>query len=686
MVKTNVPSEFKFGNNTIATNALPDPFDALDLQYRPKLQMLPPVLDGRAGKVLDQKGQSCTGHAVAALIDTVNSLAARKRAAERPAPTISTIKRQLPVHALRAGPASTTSSPATPTSGRRFAARSRAGTTTGSARRGPGATPRPPNPTSTTSEFIAECMKTPLGAYYRVNARRLDDMQSAMTELNAIAASAAIHEGWRKPCARCTPARPMWVTADPEGREPDAAGRPRVPASPATTTSASSSRTRGARRGAATATRRCPTTTGWTTRTTRGSPGPAFRRSASYPAAQGDRRAGGGFVVGGRHGPGPAQVVRGQRDGGRPDGHEGQGDERPGPDRGARREDGGRHRRPGRRPRRAATSDGSCCTPMAGSSARTLGIEIADRMINWWRQNYIYPVHLVWESDAVDDDPRLPRAQARRTCPFGGLLDGGCEQLDTLLEIAGRSIQHAVEGDEGKRPPRVGAAGRSRSTSHGARRDGVHQAPEGVSRRATPTSRSTSSATARARSSWPRVVERLAAENIPVESLQLMGGAISIDEFLGGVASRLVGIPGSAAAWSGGSPPTTSRRRSSSTTSARARRTRRSTTSRCCISWPARSSPMFWEFEKPMVGLDRTISAKLKSNPSKSLLDLIGGQIEPGARPEQRARDPIRGRPPRVTGSSTTTRTTMTSVLLRILNQNVLTGTVPYRRGGWPSG
>ena len=29
---------------------------------------------------------------------------------------------------------------------------------------------------------------------------------------------------------------------------------------------------------------------------------------------------------------------------------------------------------------------------------------------------------------------------------------------------------------------------------------------------------------------------------------------------------------------------------------------------------------------------------------------------------------------------------TMTSVLLRILNQNVLTGTVPYRRGGWPSG
>ncbi len=103
MVKTNVPSEFQFGNNTIATNALPDPFDALDLQYRPKLQMLPPVLDGRAGKVLDQKGQSCTGHAVAALIDTVNSLPTRKGAAERPAPTPDD-QAQLSVHALRTCP------------------------------------------------------------------------------------------------------------------------------------------------------------------------------------------------------------------------------------------------------------------------------------------------------------------------------------------------------------------------------------------------------------------------------------------------------------------------------------------------------------------------------------------------------------------------------------------------------
>ena len=36
-----------------------------------------------------------------------------------------------------------------------------------------------------------------------------------------------------------------------------------------------------------------------------------------------------------------------------------------------------------------------------GLVGEELGIEIADRMINWWRQNYIYPVHIVWESDAA---------------------------------------------------------------------------------------------------------------------------------------------------------------------------------------------------------------------------------------------------------------------------------------------
>ena len=75
-----------------------------------------------------------------------------------------------------------------------------------------------------------------------------------------------------------------------------------------------------------------------------------------------------------------------------------------------------------------------------GLVGEELGIEIADRMINWWRQNYIYPVHIVWESDAVTTILACLQHEQEHL-PWGGLLDGAWEALDTTLEIAGRSIQ-----------------------------------------------------------------------------------------------------------------------------------------------------------------------------------------------------------------------------------------------------
>jgi hypothetical protein len=42
-------------------------------------------------------------------------------------------------------------------------------------------------------------LQRPLGAFYRVNATRLDDMQSAINELYGIVASASIHDGWVSP-------------------------------------------------------------------------------------------------------------------------------------------------------------------------------------------------------------------------------------------------------------------------------------------------------------------------------------------------------------------------------------------------------------------------------------------------------------------------------------------------------
>jgi hypothetical protein len=48
-------------------------------------------------------------------------------------------------------------------------------------------------------ELARKCRESPLGAYYRINPYRLDDMQSAICELDAVAVSAVVHDGWIEP-------------------------------------------------------------------------------------------------------------------------------------------------------------------------------------------------------------------------------------------------------------------------------------------------------------------------------------------------------------------------------------------------------------------------------------------------------------------------------------------------------
>jgi hypothetical protein len=76
MAKTVQPGTITIpGIGEFAANALPDPFDSRDLEYRPRLQPLPAVLDQRQGSkeryVMHQDGNSCTGHALAAVINAV---------------------------------------------------------------------------------------------------------------------------------------------------------------------------------------------------------------------------------------------------------------------------------------------------------------------------------------------------------------------------------------------------------------------------------------------------------------------------------------------------------------------------------------------------------------------------------------------------------------------------------------
>ncbi len=56
-----------------------------------------------------------------------------------------------------------------------------------------------PEPDPDDEDNLTAWRDRPLGAFYRVNPFRLDDVQSAITELNAIAVSGIIHDGWIAP-------------------------------------------------------------------------------------------------------------------------------------------------------------------------------------------------------------------------------------------------------------------------------------------------------------------------------------------------------------------------------------------------------------------------------------------------------------------------------------------------------
>ena len=188
------------GVGTFAANAVPDPFDARDLEYRPKLQALPPTMDQRAGQVvLQQVGQSCTGHALATVIDTVLAHPAPPADGRRAARRGRAKPRVSPYMLYRLA--------------RRydeFPGEADAGSSLRGAFKGwfhHGAAledewPRldmETEPDLDDDRNLAAWRERPLGTFYRVNPYRLDDVQSAITELCAIAVSAVIHDGWARP-------------------------------------------------------------------------------------------------------------------------------------------------------------------------------------------------------------------------------------------------------------------------------------------------------------------------------------------------------------------------------------------------------------------------------------------------------------------------------------------------------
>lgn len=200
MAKAVAPGTVEIGTGEgFEATAVPDPFDARDLEYMPRLEPLPVSVNQRAARhaVLHQEGSSCTGHALAGLIDTV---LARTPDAKGKPPRVS------PYMLYRLG-RRYDEFPGEADAGSSLRGVFRGWFHHGAALAEAWPTLRMnPEPDLTDDAFARLCRERPLGAYYRVNAFRLDDMQSAINELYAVAVSGAVHDGWRVPVLMKDPA------------------------------------------------------------------------------------------------------------------------------------------------------------------------------------------------------------------------------------------------------------------------------------------------------------------------------------------------------------------------------------------------------------------------------------------------------------------------------------------------
>ena len=672
MVKTNAPSQVTVDGRTIKTNAMPDSFDELDLVYRPRLEILPATLDQRAGvPILDQALESCTGHAVASLITTVLSKpfavtpehGAPRRVTTRVSPyMLYALARRYDEYPGDADVGS-----------------SLRGAFKGWYRHGVCSERTWPaeivDRDLSDPRFVAECLRTPLGAYYRVNARRIDDMQSAITELNGIAASAAVHGGWRTPKAHGRK-HPTWVIE----RSPEPLGGHAfliagyneigflVQNSWGTTWGHKGYATLpyddwlengydawvgrpGVRQRGASQRRRVVVPAGTSLI---GATGPNLARLKDFVV---DVTAGGRLSDKGKVASTPAQIA-------------------------------------GIVAAMEAQHDAWVATAASPKRRVVLyahgglvgeegGVGIADRLIDWWRANRIYPVHIVWESDAITTVFSF-LDHLRELLPFGGLLDGFWEAADRRLEGAGRNVkplweEMKVNARAASAPLHAGPAEEQPGVSLFIDAFKAYRARHPGDVEVHLVGHSAGSVV------LASVIERLIAEGIPVESLQLMGGAIRVDDFVRQVVPQLASAPngtgmvGRFTAYdlkdgvelddTCPGPPVPVYHKS-------------------LLYFVARAlEPAPGQYETPMVGLIKHVPAmyQMPDGTVRRLLDVIGGPhnlVEaPNNEVEADGRSKANGH-----GAFDDDEDTMTSVLLRIMGTKDLASVIRYPKGGMPSG
>jgi hypothetical protein len=545
VVKTQDPADFKIATGKVfKADAIPDAFDERDLPYIPRLDPLHPTLDQRReAVVLHQDGNSCTGHAVATMINTVLAspeLAPRRNGSRRQ------VKRVSPYMLYRLARRYDEFS------GDADVGSSLRGAFKGWLRHGVAldvAWPAIDSPDLDLDDpkVRAQCGEQPLGAYFRINVQRLDDIQSAINELRAIAVSAAIHTGWASPKPMIKPGmdKPILVIRRAPsdelrgGHAFSIVGYNRVGF-----LVQNSWGTEWGHKGFATlpyddwldnaydawvARPGVPATPPYvlrnkTTRSTGGGlvngQGPDVRRLQPYVVNLGDD---GKLSQNGRMTSGPRQLdqvvqtmanqhsIWAQSSG-----------------------------NPGTYKRRIVLyAHGGLVDEMGGLST-------ADRHLNWWLRNEVYPVSFAWESGAVETLMSAMKDLFGVRLPFGGIFGDAQEGWDRFVEGKARPLASPLwdvmkgNGREASSPLSGGPIDftASQSDEPGASlfverlKRYVDSAPDGGVE-VHLVGHSAGSVFLGA------LLNRLIERGITVDSMQLLGGAMTAKEFSEAVAPRL---------------------------------------------------------------------------------------------------------------------------------------------------
>ena len=284
------------------------------------------------------------------------------------------------------------------------------------------------------TDLAERALDRPLGAFYRVNAFRLDDMQSAINELNGIAASAAIHSGWRTPRKTSQGAREYSYVIERGGDAENIGGHAFgiVGYNDVGFLVQNSWGKAWGKGGFATLTYDDWLESAYDVWVARpGVPSHVSTRNRNRIAVVS------GTAIGQQPGPHVTAlqpyVVNLGNDG--------------------RLSSNGRFVSTTGQIEKVFTTmasfheqwRGQDQTPgvvvyaHGGLDGEDTGLDIAQAQRNWWLNNHLYPISFVWETGASETLTDQIKDLVRDKIPFGGLLDGVVEQFDRLVERAVQS-------------------------------------------------------------------------------------------------------------------------------------------------------------------------------------------------------------------------------------------------------